>query len=155
MPHASTLARFARDADTTVEWLLAGDGETPDMVMSHSVPPSRRHELASLDARESLVVISESWAEFWLGADDDHALLLAHADIDLPPDVAQEEPVIFKGLDWSLPHRVSPGEILLLHMPDGSMRVRRAGPNGDHEGEVSGTALWTGHRLNRFLPRKK
>jgi len=149
-PHASTLVRFAKDANTTVEWLLEG---TP--FGTNRSPDFNLIGLEASDGRDSLMGISSIWAEFWLGIHDTDDLTVVHADIALSPDIVAEEPVIIKTIRAVASYKVAPNEIVLVKLPDDSMRVRRAGPKGEHEGELVGTAVWTGHRVNRYISRQK
>lgn len=111
-------------------------------------------QLGAQDGRESITAVSLAWGKWWLGFDPagDDGLGLVHADEAIPPDILPEEPVIIRMYNFE--KVAAPGEIVLVSLPDGSLRVRRADDNGKHPGNLEGTALWTGRRVNRFRRSK-
>lgn len=158
VPHASTLKKFCEGVEVLPNWLLHGTRDPNDgVVLSRTpLPPlqSANVEIHFRDNRESITSLSPSWLAWRFGvrSEEDIAILHATADDAIPGEVEAEEPVLFRMVKPG--YMTSVGEIVLLGDQVGVERVYKVPESGNIPGIVLGTALWTGHRLNKRLRPK-
>ena len=147
-PHSANLNRFARTVGVSPQWLR---GEAPSPLLWDEVIP-----LDAPDQRNSILSISRSWAKSWLGVSEPESLFVVHTPTaeSIPGLIEADEPILFHQVgDDYLPLE---GEIILTEDHLGVEHVIRAGKNGDFQGKIRGTAIWTGRRIQpQFRARRR